>query len=346
MSIKYIKYISPNKAKSQQKELYQQIKRDFGMVAEPFLLHSLHYELTASVWAVLRESCLVNRYVNRTITESIATTISSINSCPYCVDAHSIILIGTKNKTIGKAIAENNCEDIENPAVRRIVHWAKKNKELGSETIQTPPFAQIEAPEIIGTAVVFHYINRMVSVLLDESPLPMNGFVKDILKAIVSKITFSKAINRLKKAGDSLTFIRDIQCDDDFYWAKSDDNIHKTFSALKSVVFDLADKYIPTDIQNFLIEAAKDWDGQSMGISRNWVKKYLENFDEKFHPLLNLALLTMFADYQINEKTIQKFKKFDISDEALLSVLAFSSFIVATQIGMKLGQSFTEGKDQ
>ena len=72
-------------------EIYGQIRRDFGAVPDPFLLHSANPRLLGGVWAVCRETLVASR-APRHLTELVATVVSQINSCPYCVDAHTTML--------------------------------------------------------------------------------------------------------------------------------------------------------------------------------------------------------------------------------------------------------------
>ncbi len=52
------------------------------------------------------------------------------------------------------------------PSLRTIVAWADQ------PLLELPPAAPAAVPELIGTAVTFHYLNRMVNALLAESFLP------------------------------------------------------------------------------------------------------------------------------------------------------------------------------
>ena len=97
-----IKYLNPVKEKASNplvEEVYAQIKRDFGKIVEPFSVHSSFPKLLAGVWMASRESELVG-VVPRSYKEAVAATVSVLNSCPYCVDAHSIMLYAAGEKGI------------------------------------------------------------------------------------------------------------------------------------------------------------------------------------------------------------------------------------------------------
>ena len=65
-------------------------------------------ELTAGIWAMLYETVLIEGRVKRSLKEAIATSVSEINKCNYCVDAHSIMIFGTEKGL------QNNISNIKN----------------------------------------------------------------------------------------------------------------------------------------------------------------------------------------------------------------------------------------
>ena len=56
---------------------------------------------------VSRESELVGS-IPREEKEAIAACISQLNRCPYCVDAHTIMLRATGNTKVAKQITKQN----------------------------------------------------------------------------------------------------------------------------------------------------------------------------------------------------------------------------------------------
>ena len=101
--IKYIQAIAPRHAEGLVEPVYAQIKRDFGKIVEPFLLHSPIPELLAGAWMVCRETELVGS-VPRYIKEAAAVAVSQQNQCPYCIDAHTIMLCAENEKELSKII--------------------------------------------------------------------------------------------------------------------------------------------------------------------------------------------------------------------------------------------------
>jgi hypothetical protein len=225
--------------------------------------------------------------------------------------------------------------------MRSIVEWALANRTPNTKIINNPPFTFDEAPEIIGTAIYYHYVNKMVSVLLNETPLPTKASsLKPFMKAIAA-LKFSTALKRHKKAGESLKFIDSFNLDKDLFWASENQRIAVTFTAHKKIVEKLAEKYVPTEVQTIVIKTIEEWKGEDPGISRGWVEKYISNLHETFKPVARLSLLTAISPYQIDDETINSYKQFNPEDEALLSTLSWASFVTAIRIGKWLGKPFT-----
>ena len=340
MIINYIDYITPSNAMGVIAEIYNHMKRDFGMVAEPVALHSIIPGLLASNWSVLRETNIVEDKIKRNVKDAVATAVSKINKCPWCVDAHSIMLIGLGSKNVAKAIENKHLDLIRDTKTRSIVEWALANRLPNSKTVNNPPFTFDEAPEIIGTAVYYHYVNRMVTVLLDETPLPIKtSLLKGFMKKIAG-LKFSTTLKRQKKPGESLKFIDSSDFDKDLFWASENKIISATFTVHKKIVEQLAEKYVPIEVQAIIIKTIEEWNGEDPGISRGWTERYLSDLHESFKSVARLSLLAAISPYQIDSKIISSYRQFNPEDEALLAALSWASFITAIRIGKWLSKPF------
>jgi AhpD family alkylhydroperoxidase len=215
--IKYIQAIAPRHAEGLVGTVYAQIKRDFGKVVEPFLLHSPIPELLAGAWMACRETELVGS-VPRYIKEALAIVVSQQNRCPYCIDAHTIMLCADNEKELSKTIRNNNYTQIKDAKARAITVWLKNG--FGPE-----PFSETEKPEIIGTVAYFHYINRMANVLLSETPLPANQRLLRGTMLSVATLMFSGSVHHPKTSGESLQFLPETELSDDLTWAKGAFNV-------------------------------------------------------------------------------------------------------------------------
>jgi len=330
--IKHIQPISNASASGLLAEAYPQIQRDFGALVEPFTLHAPTPQLLAGVWMATRETELVGS-VRREIKEAVAATVSQLNQCPYCVDAHTMMLDATSAHGISTAISRERDDQIQDTAVRQIVAWAKATRSPGDPLLQKPPFSEAEAPEIIGTAVAFHYINRMVDIFLDETPLPSNrGWLKGTLKRMAGWY-FSRAARRQKTIGTSLTLLPEAELPVDLGWAAASPTIAGAFARWAAVIEIAGQETLPANVRAVVREHVAAWNGESPGLSRNWVETAITGLADSEKPAARLALLTALAPYQISENTIAAFRAHEPEDEKLIAATAWASFTAARRVG-------------
>ena len=338
MVIRYIQPVPKSSAVGLVAEVYTQIKREFGSLVEPFTLHSPIPKLLAGAWMAARESQLAGS-VRRDIKEAVAATVSKINQCPYCVDAHTIMLKATGEHKTAWAIAAGEYDQIQDSKVRAIIRWALATRLPGSKSLRSPPFSTEEAPEIIGTAVFYHYINRMVSVLLSETPLPSNRpCLKRPLKRLATVI-FSRAVRRSISAGESLKFLSEAYLPADLVWGKPVPTVAGAYARFSAVVDDVGGYGLSAEVRVRVQENIQDWKGEDFGLSRSWVEQKLRGLNETSRVAGRLALLTAFAPYQIDDRVVLAFRTHFPEDEKLLGALAWASFTAARKIGSWLQAS-------
>jgi len=299
---------------------------------EPFTLHSPSPELLAGAWSACRESLLVGA-VRRDVKEAVAATVSRINQCPYCVDAHTIMLNATSAGNSADAIIRHHDDQIQDTTVRSIVKWAAATRLPRAKVLLSPPFPQKDAPEIIGTAVFFHYVNRMVSVLLSETPLPSNH---RLLKKVFTRMAgwfFSRAIHLSKPLGMTLELLPKSELPADLTWTKTSPNIAGAFARFAAVVNRAGRDSIPEDIRNCVEKHVQAWDGKEPGLGRHWVEEAMRGLDEKSKDIGRLVLLTALAPYQVDEEVVKAFTTHISGDDRLIGALAWGSFTAARRIG-------------
>jgi AhpD family alkylhydroperoxidase len=332
MATKNITPVSPASADGLVAEVYAQIKRDFGAIVEPFSLHSPSPKLLAGVWTACRETELIG-IVPRNMKEIIAAAVSTTNQCPYCVDAHTIMLDAVGEHKASSAISKKTISGISDPKLRDISEWALSTRSPNSTIIHSPPFSQEEAPEIIGMAVLYHYINKMVSFFLTETPLPSNrGWLKGTLKRMAGWY-FSFSANRPKLQGESLRLLPDSELPSDLIWAQDSQWVAQAFARFAAVIDEIGEEILSEDVRHCVQSYVKAWDGESPGISRQWVEQAIQNLDDKSKVVGRVILTTAIAPYQVDDKMIEHFRADYPKEETLLGVLAWGSFTVARRIG-------------
>jgi len=330
-----IKYICPVKVGSAQglvAEIYAQIQRDFGRVVEPFVLHSPLPKLLAGAWMACRETELTGS-VPRSMKEAVAAAVSMINRCPYCVDAHTIMLDAIGEHTIASSINHARYSQIRDAKLRSLIKWGLSTGTPKVEMSSLLSFAPQEVPEIIGTAVFYHYINRMATVLLGETPLPSSRpWLKSTLRRIAGRM-FSQAVHRPKTAGASLKFLPPAKLPADLHWVAANPIIAQAFARFSAAIDEVGEHTIPLQVRKHVVASISNWQGEPIAHSKRWIDNETKGFDEPAKSVAYLALLAALAPWQIDEYSILRFRQYFPDDHLLLSTLAWGSFSAARKIG-------------
>jgi AhpD family alkylhydroperoxidase len=272
-----------------------QMKRDFGMVVEPITLHRPTPELMAGAWAALRET-VVSGTVDGPAKETVASTVSRVNRCPYCVEAHAIRLAAGGRRDVAAAIERGDYQAIPVAHLRALALWAAASRSPGAPELVAPPFAAGEAPELVGTVVYFHYVNRMVSVFCGDSPLPA---VARAFRAPIARVAarrFRRAVLVTHAAGASLGLIADAPVPADLSFAPDDGAIGRAWGAFAAVV-DRSGRAALSDRDRAAVRAAiAAWKGDDPPLSGGWIEDALGDADSG---AARLALLTALAPYRV-----------------------------------------------
>ena len=329
-----VKYIHPVKISSAEGfvgEIYAQIKRDFGRVVEPFALHSPLPKLLAGAWMACRETELTGS-VPRSLKEAVAAAISVLNHCPYCVDAHSIMLEAAGEHAVANSLNHARYSEIKDAEMRSVIQWALNTKKPEMET-RSLSLAPHEEPEVIGTAVFYHYINRMATVLLSETPLPSNNkWLKSQFKRIAGRM-FARAVSRSKTAGESLKFLPAATLPANLQWAEANPAIAQAFARFSAAIDEVGENAMPLRCRKHVEAFVGKWWGESISQNKQWIDHETKGFDESVKSMVQLAMLAAVASWQVDERRILMFRKYFPGERVLLSTLAWGSFTAAKRIG-------------
>jgi len=333
--VRYIQPILPKNAKAKVADIYSQIRRDFQLVP-PLTLFSPSSELLAGVWNIWRESQFARGIIPRATLEAVSAAISALNTCPYCVDAHTGMLHAASEHDVVNAIFEQNNSLIKDEKARQVVEWALATKTPNAGILKSPPFTPKEAPEIIGTTIVYHFVNRMVSIFLSPSPLPVPGSSLTLRRVAVRLFGATVAKRIMKRqpvSGDSLQFITQAELPDDMSWAIPNNNIARSYASFASLIEQLGKECLSDSVRQVVNQCINVWQGEEKGLSQSWVNERVAELNNDDKPIAKLALLTAFAPHQIDKNIIDSFRSKHEGDEMLLNVTAWASFTVARSIG-------------
>jgi AhpD family alkylhydroperoxidase len=219
--IRYVSPVLPGEASGLVARVYEQAERDFGLVAPPLVLHSPAPQALAAAWLMLRETLLATGSAAREHKEVVAAAVSVANECPYCVAVHSSAVRGLIGGSVPAQLAAGRIEEIADPVLRDIAAWAASAGRPGATAPVPVPVDSFS--QLAGVAVTFHYLNRMVSIYLPDSPLPpltpkpMGGWVMGMLA--------SAMLAPAPVPGASLDLLPDAPLPAEFSWAAGQPSI-------------------------------------------------------------------------------------------------------------------------
>jgi AhpD family alkylhydroperoxidase len=340
--LRQVRHVHPDIRDPRTAAVRRQIVRDFGALVPPFLLHLPAPDVASACWAIAREPSCGPR-VSRAEKEAVAAAVSTINACPYCVDVHTTTLHALTDSAPAAAIAAENPDHIADPALRDLVAWARATRTPDAPIVRQRPFDDEHAPELIGTAVAFHYINRMVNIFAAESPFPLaNSRTKPLLKALAVP-AFRRLMARDVQPGASLGLLSPAQLPADLSWANTDSVIADAYGRAAAVFETAGQQVLPMQVRQLVHERLADWRGEDPGLSRAWVDDAIATLATHHRPLGRLVLLAAFASYQVDAQVVDDARNRlePAADEALIAATAWASFSAARRIGSWLGSQIS-----
>jgi AhpD family alkylhydroperoxidase len=308
-----------------------QIERDFGAVVPPFLLHTPAPALLAASWTMVRE-CLVTVHVERAAKEALAAAVSRANACTYCVDAHTAALHALGDAATADALGDPARAPTTEGALGPLLAWAAASRFADDPTLRSPPFTPAAAPELVGIACGFHYVNRMVTIFLAPSPMP---FASPRLKRWTRRMlgpVLSGQLHRALARGESLDLLPDAPLPADLAWTAPQPTIAAAF-ARAAAAFDAAGAAtLPEPVRALVAARVAAWRGEAMPLDRRWVDDAAAPLDRALHPAARLALLTAFAPERVDDAVVADFAARRPGDATLVAAAAWASFTAARRI--------------
>ncbi|HYK90665.1 MAG TPA: alkylhydroperoxidase [Acidobacteriota bacterium] len=332
--IRYVKPVRSSAARGIVAQVYREIKHEFGTLGEPLTLHSPIPDLLVGVWSAFRE-CLLSGQAPRELKEAVAVTVSRLNRCPYCIDAHSIMLHAAAAHSTAGAIQSNRDNEIEDERMRSIVAWAAATRTPGHPILLSHPFDSQDAPELIGTAVWVHYINRMVHVFLNKKLVPISSNLFGIREAAerAGGWYFARFVRRARQRAGPGIEIPGRGLPEDLKWSAAAHPIARAFGIFAAATDAAGAATLPAEVRACVLERLAKWDGADPGLDRSWLELPVRTLSSEHKPRARLALLGAFAPYQIDGDVIREFRSRQAFDQELLGCLAWASFAAARTIG-------------
>lgn len=316
-TFRYTSPAPPGAATGVVADVYAQLATDFGIErATTFVVLSASPPLLTGTWALMRESLLAGP-TSRTDKEVVAAGVSLANRCPYCVTAHTVLLHATGDHALAERIARG--EQPEDPGHRQLLAW-------GKDMTTSQPFPAGQAPEYIGTALAFHFINRIVSSLLTEDMLPGGAQRFRLVRSVAGR-SLARTVRRELVPGESLALLETEGASPG--WA-ADTPIGTAFGALRTAAH-LGAGLLGDGDAALVRTSVAAWDGvtplplQGEGLP-----------DRTERPGARLALLAARAPYRITDEDVAAWLAPPFTDHCLVHLIAFGAICAVERIEANL----------
>lgn len=319
-------------------EVYRQIDEDFGVVAEPFTLHRPVPELLAAAWITFRETIVVTEFLDREVKETIGVAISRANRCPYCVDSHAAFLHALGEAATERAVSSGRRRRkllpgrSPDPALLVFAGWAETTRSASAADLPELPYTPEQAPEAIGAAACFHYINRMVTALLGGTPLPVASRLLRTPQLKLAARRFAAPARAFRQRGRSLALLPDAEPPEHLAWAAASPRIRGAFARLHAAVARAAEPLLEPATRERLGERLEAWRGEDPPPGTGWLDEAAAGLAPAQAAAARLALLAALAPWRVGESEVAAFRAHHPGDPALVSALAWGAYHAARRV--------------
>lgn len=336
--IRYVTPVAPAAATGLVQTVYGQVERHFGMLAPPVALHSPAPQALAACWLMLRESLLVPGNASRAAKETVAAGVSAANGCPYCVAVHKAAIHSLASVQVTGEVTSDHAVAPAEPAgdarLRALAAWARStgNRDRDGSLVTGQPVAE-EAAELAAVAVTFHYLSRMVSVFLEDSPLPavVPAALSSPMMRMLGRIMLSADVAGTDDLLPAAEGTEELVC------LADSPRLANAFARASAAVERTGLSAVPAAVRELIRAELPSWDGSARGPGRAWVDVAVSGLPDADRPAGRLALLTAFASYSLLDSDVMEARSSGLGDAQLIGLTSWASLAAAMQIGSWLG---------
>ncbi len=339
--ISYLKSIDYGGTTGLARRVMEQMEAEF-VAGPPLTVHLPNPELLAGVWSLCRE-CLAAGRVERVMGDVIAGVVSRLNACRYCFTIHASMLHSLGAHDWAEAVLEER--EIPDGGARAIAAWAAATRNPGAAVLLNPPFTPDAAPQIIGTALCFHYLNRVVNIFLDPLPLSGVAWIRHPMARISGRIMRPNLCRGRTAPGVFLTEEPATELPGEFEWARADGTIAGAVKRFASAAEAAGSESVDPRVRERVCEFLDSWRGEDPGMSRAWLETAVTRLEENLRPAARLALLAALAPHQVDETAVARFRASQPRDRDLINLVAWAAYSAVRRISSWLSGRSPDAKE-
>jgi AhpD family alkylhydroperoxidase len=308
-----------------------EIERDLGAFVAPLAAHSPAPRALAAAWVMWRATVLDPGLVDRTTKEATATAVALANSAWYCAEVH-LAALESRNERRASDATDTDLAALADHRVRQITEWARTTGMRAGVGPQRP-FGDHHVPELVGTVVFCHYLNRMATVFLPSPTFSGDAPASALADARPALDLIAAHANRTPGAAAVLDLLPEASLPEDLAWAVGQPDIAVAFARAAAAIDDAGARSVPESVRAVVSARLAGWRGEAPDPGQEWLTELVAELPAEDRPAARLALLTAFAPHQVDQPVLDMFGRTGRDERALVELTAWASFAAARRVG-------------
>ncbi|GAB7045922.1 carboxymuconolactone decarboxylase family protein [Catenuloplanes indicus] len=342
-----VKYVTPVPADTRTGpvgRVYAQVADEMGIVVPPAALHSPSPDVLAAFWTLMRETLIADGSTGRALRETVAAAVSMATICPYCADMHTVGLYDLIGEEHAETVARDRPDQLTDPRLRELAVWARTAHEPGAAQALPGWLDRPGRAEVIGVAVTFHYLSRMVNVFLSNFLLPprLGANARRRLKRGLS-VVLRPTLREGRRPGRALPLLPAAGVPADG-WALGSPYVAEAVARSSRVLEAAGARALSPAVRGLVRDRLHDWHGEETGLSTRWCEDLTAGLPAPDRAAARLVLLTALASYQVDADVIAEFRAHHAGDAALVDAAAWGAYAAARLIGARNLSDVREGQ--
>ncbi len=331
--IRHLRPVAARHASDEVRHVHRRLEQEFGLLAPPVVLHAAAPPVLSACWLMLRETLLVRGLTGRETREAVAAAVSLANRCPYCVDVHGSALRGLLRGPDAQAVIDDRLGEVRDPRLRTLAEWFRHR---GAAAVP-PRVDGAEMTELIGVAVLFHYLNRMVNVFLTPSPLPA-ATAPAAARAVrrLAAVTMARLARRSGEPGADLDLLPPAPLPPDLDWALGRPGLAAAFARAAAAIDGAGRDAVPASVRGLVLDLLAGPAGLDAITDRAGLDAVVATLPEPDRAAGRLALATAFFSYRVTDDVVTAYRLDRPEDRSLLELVSWSSLAAARRAGQDL----------